>query len=91
MKYSLRRVSDQAGDAGPMFNLLRLDEKGEVEFKRQPEKPELGWAVQVGSIAARSFASQDWWSTTPITEIIEERENYMRFKTRNSEYEWKAF
>ena len=90
MKYSLRRVSDQMGDAGPMFVLFRQGPDG-IERKEQPEKPEIGWGVQVGSIYARSFSSQDWWATTPVTEILEERENYMRFKTQNSEYEWKAF
>lgn len=27
------------------------------------------------------------WLTTPITEIIEEKENYVKFKTENSVYE----
>jgi len=30
------------------------------------------------------------WQTTSITEIVEEREDYIKFKTRNSNYElWK--
>jgi hypothetical protein len=30
------------------------------------------------------------WQTTPITEIVEEREDYIKFKTQNSNYElWK--
>jgi hypothetical protein len=27
------------------------------------------------------------WQTTPITEIIEQREGYIKFKTKNSNYE----
>ena len=27
------------------------------------------------------------WQTTPVTEILEEREDYIKFKTRNSNYE----
>jgi hypothetical protein len=27
------------------------------------------------------------WMTTPITEIIEEKEDYVKFKTKNSVYE----
>jgi len=30
------------------------------------------------------------WQTTPITEVLEEKENYLKFKTKNSVYElWK--
>jgi hypothetical protein len=49
----------------------------------------------VGSHYGRTYSAQDWWQTTTITEILEERtkENgtkYVRFKTGNSEYEWTA-
>lgn len=27
------------------------------------------------------------WQTTEVTEIVEEKENYVKFKTKNSEYE----
>jgi hypothetical protein len=59
-------------------------------------RPQIGASMRVGSIAARSFTSQDWWQTTLITEILEERTEedgteYVRFKTGNSEYEWRAF
>ena len=30
------------------------------------------------------------WQTTPITEIVEEQDDYIKFKTKNSNYElWK--
>ena len=55
----------------------------------------------VGSPYARSYSAQDWWQTTIITEILEERTEeggieYVRFrtgnfKTGNSEYEWRKF
>ena len=28
------------------------------------------------------------WQTTEVTEILEEKENYVKFKTKNSEYEF---
>ena len=49
-------------------------------------------ALLVGSVTARSYSSQDYWLTTVVTEIIEERKNeagyleFVRFKTSNSEY-----
>lgn len=43
-----------------------------------------------------TMLDQDWWQTTWVTEILEERTEedgteYVRFKTGNSEYEWKSF
>ena len=84
--YSLRRTRDGAGDSGGMSNALKIiDGKIAVVGHR----PEVGVAMQVGSLIARSYSAQDWWTTTTITEILEEREDYVRFKTGNSEYEWR--
>ena len=88
MRYSLMRLSDGRGDSGPMC--LILDPKtGSVV----PEvtRPMLGHAVRVGSFYGRSYSGQDWWQCTPITEILEEREDYIKFRTTNSVYEWKTF
>lgn len=91
MRYSLKRVSDGAGDCGPMSLLLRRNkDTGEDEYKRNA-RPEVGWQMQVGSPYARTYSWQDYWHCTEITEILEERDNYVRFKTRNSEYEWTQF
>lgn len=55
-------------------------------------KPVVGCSLLVGSVTARSYSSQDYWLTTVVTEIIEERKNeagyleFVRFKTSNSEY-----
>lgn len=100
MTYSLRRTRDGAGDSGgmslgicPTFD-QDTGHVSDVEYKNDAE-PQVGWVMRVGSIAARSFSAQDWWQTTVITEIIEERTDpedpnflYVRFKTGNSEYEW---
>ena len=56
-------------------------------------KPVVGCSLLVGSVTARSYSSQDYWLTTKVTEIIEEKkdaEGYyelVRFKTENSVYE----
>jgi hypothetical protein len=86
--YSLRRTRDGAGDSGTMSLLIRYNENKELEHKHN-SRPEVGWAMQVGSIYARSYSAQDFWQTTYITEILEDTEEYVRFKTGNSEYEWK--
>jgi len=102
MAYSLRRTRDGAGDSGQMSNAVTFvrDENGRVIDKtvHHDSAPMVGAAMVVGSHYARSFSAQDWWQTTPITEILEERTDpedpnflYVRFKTGNSEYEWTRF
>jgi hypothetical protein len=86
--YSLRRESDGAGDSGPV-SLLLWEEDGELKTESDG-KPRVGVAIQVGSLTARSYQYQDYWQTTYITEILEEKENYVRFKTTNSIYEWRG-
>ena len=103
MTYSLRRTRDGAGDSGPMsdafFPVYDMDTGKIVEVTTlHNSEPKVGAAMRVGSIAARSYSAQDWWQTTLITEILEERTDpndpvylYIRFKTGNSEYEWSRF
>lgn len=87
---SLRRTRDGAGDSGPMSLLIRRNEETqEIEYKHN-SRPEVGWIMQVGSLNGRTYAAQDYWQTTYITEILEERDDYVRFKTGNSEYEWQV-
>lgn len=94
MTYTLRRTRDGAGDSGNMSMALWPDPKGEngVSFEYNA-RPRVGVAMRVGSSYARSYSIQDWWQTTLISEILEERQDedgteYVRFKTGNSEYEW---
>jgi len=86
MRFSLVRERDGAGDSGPMCQIL--DRESYTAIKGE-YRPRVGCGVRVGSYAGRTFVSQDWWQTTPVTEILGEREDYIRFKTRNSIYVWK--
>jgi len=85
--YSLKRVGDDAGDRGGMSTLL-WEADGDIEFENSG-RPRVGVAIRVGSIIGRTMCHQDWWQTSYITEIIEETENYIKFKTGNSVYEWR--
>ena len=53
-------------------------------------RPVVGCSMLVGSVTARSYSDRDWWMTTRVTEILEEKEEdgvlYFRFKTVNSIY-----
>lgn len=88
MPYSLYRTRDGAGDSGPLSVALKR-ENGEIV--KGGDRPQVGYAMQVGSFYARTYQYQDYWQTTYITEILEERDDYVRFRTGNSEYEWKKF
>ena len=85
--YSLRRESDGAGDAGGMSLALWIGEDGQVQ-EQYNARPKVGVALRVGSVYARTYQDQDWWQTSLITEILEDREDYVRFRTGNSTYVW---
>lgn len=88
MRYSLVRLNDGAGDSGPMCQILDEESYSLIEGEKRPR---VGCGVRVGSYYARTYSAQDYWQTSPVTEIIEEREDYIKFKTRSSEYEWRTF
>jgi len=74
----------------------RVDPDDNTKAQWQPGEPMVGWVVQVGSIGARTYAAQDYWQTTIVTEIIsdtisEDGVRTIRFKTQNSEYVWRDF
>ena len=91
-RYSLVREKDGAGDSGPMCQILDPWSYSPIPG----DYPLIGHGIRVGSPYGRTYAAQDYWQTTPITEIIEESindEGYwtVRFKTNNSTYIWKEF
>ncbi len=71
MTYSLYRDGDGAGDSGPMSMIARLNPEAEGGTERlHGEAPRVGWNVTVGAIGSRTYAMQDYWMTTPVTEIV---------------------
>lgn len=85
--YTLRREGDGAGDAGGMSEALWINSDGELQTK-QNARPRVGVALRVGSVYSRTYQDQDWWQTSTITEILEDRDDYVRFRTGNSIYVW---
>jgi len=83
----LRRISDGKGDSGARSEAIKWDEAG--RFKEiLGDRPIVGCSMLVGSVTARSYSYQDYWLTTEVTEILEEKDDYVKFKTGNSTYEW---
>ncbi len=99
MPYSLVRERDGAGDSGNMSLAITLNAApGGEHLYEHASEPKVGAIMRVGSITGRSFSAQDWWQTTLITDILEERTDpedpnflWVRFKTGNSIYVWKRF
>jgi hypothetical protein len=87
----LYRKSDGAGDTGANSQAIQWKEDGTFD-KVVSDRPVVGCSMLVGSVTARSYSRQDYWLTTPVTEILEEKEDddglYVMFKTGNSIYEF---
>jgi hypothetical protein len=63
---------------------VEWDEEG--KFKSRRPLPEVGL-----SLIMSPFNDYFTWQTTPITEVLEKQEYYLKFKTKNSTYElWKT-
>lgn len=100
MPYSLVRQRDGAGDSGNMSLAIHLNAgPGDEHTYEHGARPQVGVVMRIGSLSARSFSMQDWWQTTPVTEITDEWTEdddgsiieCVRFKTGNSTYVWKKF
>ena len=87
-------VNENKGDSGPISVAHQVKNDKLTGFTKQHAEPELGCCMQVGSPYARSYSAQDWWMTTPVTEIVSRTVDNdgtitVVFKTKNSTYEWR--
>ena len=79
-KYKLVRERDNLTKTSVGVKWLEFGEDG----KYKADYPE----VAVGrSLLMSPFGPSFTWQTTPVTEIVEQREDYLKFKTENSNYE----
>ena len=81
--WKLVRERDELTKESKEVMWVEWNDKG--RFKAKHDKPAIGY-----SLIMSPFNQFFTWQTTTITEIVEERENYIKFKTKNSNYElWK--
>ena len=73
-------------DGGSRVVAIKYDKNGIFESATPTDKPIIGCSLLVGSMTARTYSNQDYWLTTEVTEIVQETENYVIFKTLNSVY-----
>ena len=79
--YKLVREHDGLEKYSQDVTWIEWDDKGYSKDKH-PEI-EIGRSLLMSPFHFFHFT----WQTTPVTEIVEQREDYIKFKTQNSNYE----
>ena len=84
-EFQWKLVRERDGLVNQSKEIKWLEWNDEGRFKAEHDKPAIG-----RSLLMSPFNQFFTWQTTSITEIVEEREDYIKFKTQNSNYElWK--
>jgi hypothetical protein len=78
--YKLVRERDGLTKTAPEVKWLEFDENG--KYKAEYDEISIG-----RSLLMSPFGILSAWQTTLVTEIIEQREGYVKFATENSTYE----
>ena len=78
-KYKLVRERDKLVKESARVLWMEWNEDG--TFKQKYDEPAVG-----RSLLMSPFNQFFTWQTTEITEILETRENFVKFKTKNSTY-----
>ena len=81
-KYNWKLVREADGLTNQSKAIKWLEWTEDGKYKNEHDKPMIGY-----SLIMSPFNQFFTWQTTSITEIIEEREDYIKFKTKNSTYE----
>lgn len=84
-QFNWKLVRERDGLVNQSKEIKWLEWNDEGRFKAEHNKPAIGL-----SLLMSPFNQFFTWQTTSITEIVEEREDYIKFKTQNSNYQlWK--
>jgi hypothetical protein len=75
-------VRERDGLTKHSVDVMWLEFNEEGRFKEKHTEPAVG-----RSLLMSPFNDFFTWQTTDITEIVEQREDYIKFKTQNSNYE----
>ena len=84
-EFNWKSVRERDGLINQSKDIKWLEWNEEGKVREDHTKPAVG-----RSLLMSPFNDFFTWMTTDVTEIVEEREDYIKFKTRNSNYElWK--
>jgi hypothetical protein len=75
-------VREHDGLTKRSVGIIWIEWNEEGRFKAKHDKPALG-----RSLIMSPFNDFFTWQTTAVTEIVEERDDYVKFHTKNSTYE----
>ena len=80
MNWKLVRERDGLTKQSNAIMWIEFNDEG--RFKSKHDEPTIG-----RSLIMSPFNDFFTWQTTTITEIVEQRDGYLKFKTKNSNYE----
>jgi hypothetical protein len=81
-QYNWKLVRERDGLTKQSKEVMWIEFNDDGYFKSKHDEPAVGRSLMMSP-----FTFSFTWQTTSITEIVEEREDYIKFKTRNSNYE----
>jgi len=81
-EFNWKLVREHDGLIKQSKEVMWLEFNDEGRFKAEHTKPAIGY-----SLIMSPFNQFFTWQTTSITEIIEQKEDYIKFNTKNSVYE----
>lgn len=81
-KFNWKLVREHDGLTKQSKEVMWIEWNDEGRFKSKHNEPAIGRSLMMSP-----FTFSFTWQTTEITEIIEQKEDYFKFKTRNSIYE----
>jgi 3-phenylpropionate/cinnamic acid dioxygenase small subunit len=84
-EFNWKLVRERDGLENQSKEVMWVEWNEEGRFKERHDKPAIG-----RSLIMSPFNQFFTWQTTSLTEVLEVRENYLKFRTNNSVYElWK--
>jgi hypothetical protein len=81
-EYNWKLVRERDGLINKSKDIIWIEWDENGRFKAKHNEPAIG-----RSLLMSPFNEFFTWQTTDITEIVEQRENYIKFNTKNSVYE----
>ena len=81
-EFNWKLVREHDGLTNQSKEIMWLDFNDKGRFEAKYDKPAIG-----RSLLMSPFNQFFTWQTTSVTEIVEEREDYIKFNTTNSVYE----
>jgi hypothetical protein len=81
-EFNWKLIRERDGLTKQSKEVMWIEFNDEGRFKSKHDEP----AVD-RSLIMSPFSDNFTWQTTPITEIMEHKKNYIKFKTKNSNYE----